>query len=140
MNIKFIKIGALTLISTLALATPFIAYASQQKIWVEVINNTNEDSTAIINDHTCSTTLGIKGITKAHSINFVDIITGVFACSETPDSPCKADVYMTNDCSGDKIATLFYERNVGIVSVQPHGSYKVAGSGYVVTIDSPSKS
>ncbi|VVC75876.1 hypothetical protein AQUSIP_11770 [Aquicella siphonis] len=103
-----------------------------------IVNNTDKDSTSIINDGMCSSSLS-GGITKAHSTNKVsDIIIG-FACYGHA-SDCKADVYMTDNCSGDKVATVMFDTKKGIYDIKNVDTtkFKISGSGFTVNLDSGS--
>lgn len=102
-------------------------------------NNTKEYSTSIIHNpikNICSATLlGNKGITapgeQNHKIPENDIN---LACMSR--SKCVADVYMTKDCSGPKIATVTFDVKTGIESiVMSSNAYKITGSGFNVQLN-----
>lgn len=100
-----------------------------------IVNNTNRDSTSIINGGACSTILGAHGITRAHSTNVVPSSVVTFACLANR-SNCKADVYMTANCTGPVVATAYFDTKSGIKVVTLHdNSYTVTGGGFQVTID-----
>lgn len=90
-----------------------LAYAD-----LTITNNSSEDSTSVINGNKCSSiVLGEKGITRAHSTNVVDNRAIVMACITSPFN-CKADVYMTANCTGEKIATAYLHTKNGIDHVE----------------------
>jgi len=104
-----------------------------------LVNNTNLDSTSYIHGtiNICSSALpGGVGVTKAHSTN--DKITDAtvrLACGRhTTD--CAADVYMTTNCSGNKIATAVLDVKTGVKSVTMHSTeYKITASGFHIQLD-----
>lgn len=113
-----------------ACSMPLIAQAAD----LTIVNNTNRDSTSVINNGACSTILGEHGITRAHSTNVVPSMTVAFACLMNR-SNCRADVYMTNNCSGPVVATAFFDVKTGIKSVTMYdNSYAVSGGGFGITI------
>jgi hypothetical protein len=93
-----------------------------------ISNNTDYFSTAIINGGPCSTVLPNNyGITSPHEM--AHTVPGGYvkmACFLNPFN-CTADVYMTENCSGPKIATVYVNIFQGINSVDP-----VPNSGYSV--------
>src|SRR3990167_5526407 len=101
-----------------------------------VVNNTNFDSTTITNNFSCSDHLpGGKGITKAHSTNVIPENTVNVACIRNKDN-CKADVYLTANCTGPMVATVIFDVKNGIKSVAVHDSkYKISGTGFYITLD-----
>ena len=88
---------------------------------LDLVNNTNQDSTAIINGGACSTSLpNGYGITKAHSSNHIPgrIVKG--ACGRDRQENCSAKVYMTNHChlNGEKeVADAEFNVNTGDVKI-----------------------
>jgi hypothetical protein len=122
------KLGAFCalLMSTSLLALPITARAD-----LTIVNNTDQDSTSIVNGGACSTILGEIGITRAHSSNTLDYIIMRIACGMHPND-CVADVYMTDNCSGPKVATVTMDINKGISTIQETGAYSL-------TQDSPFK-
>ncbi|MBV9575565.1 MAG: hypothetical protein JO149_02955, partial [Gammaproteobacteria bacterium] len=96
---------------------PFLAdagnYASTD---LTIVNNTKNYSTSVINNGPCSTILGDIGVTKPNSTSIVPSDEVKFACTLN-ESNCAADVYMTNNCSGPKIATVIFDTDAGIKSV-----------------------
>lgn len=99
-----------------------------------IVNNTDMDSTSIINDGMCSNTLS-GGVSKAHSTNIVSSTVIGLACFGH-SSDCKADVYMTNNCSGDKVGTVIFDTKNGIKSVTMNtNQYQITGSGFNIQLD-----
>ncbi|RDI46058.1 hypothetical protein [Aquicella lusitana] len=107
-----------------------------------ITNNTNQDSTVIANKGACSyPALGEVGITRAHKSNTVPESKLKLACMANK-SDCKADVYMTSNCSGPIIATASFEvvtkdgkPGQGLKSIQIKDSaYAVTGGGFNITI------
>lgn len=94
-----------------------------------IVNNTNHDSTSIINGGACSSSLGPNGVTRKHSVNIVPDIILKTACLMSPNN-CRADIYMTDNCSGPKIASAVFSVNTGIISItNPTGGYGVIKNG-----------
>lgn len=102
-----------------------------------IINNTNYDSTSILNNGACSDILGASGISRAHSTNIVPEATLNKGCIFNKVN-CKAEVHMTNNCSGPAIATVIFDIKNGIKNVVPSNTpagYSVTGSGFIASID-----
>lgn len=109
---------------------PAFAFASA----LVISNNTNEDSTCrIIKEKSkkCTDSLANgAGITRAHEQNHqIDEANIKIACHPTPDN-CQALVYMNDHCGDPAIATVYFSKSQGVLSVTP-----IAGSGY--EIDAP---
>lgn len=104
-------------------------------------NHTSKDSTSVMNNGPCSNILGAPGITKAHTDNPVPEATIKKACIFNKTN-CKAEVHMTNDCSGPTVATVIFDINTGIKSVtMAQGtSYTVTGNGFTALITEGSTS
>jgi len=113
---KLAGVGAMVIGVTVAAP----AYAD-----LTIVNNTDYDSTCIVNDGACSTILGDIGITHAHSTNSLDYVLLRIACGLHPDN-CHADVYMSNDCSGPKVGTVVMNINDGISSIEETGAFTLA--------------
>lgn len=101
-----------------------------------IVNNTAQDSTAIINNGGCSASvLGEKGITRAGKQNTIDSFIIWYACYASPAN-CKADVYMTSNCTGEKIATVVFDTNTGIKSISMlSNDYAFIGTGFSVHLN-----
>lgn len=112
---------------------PVFAHAGS----LTVVNNTDHDSTTITNDFNCSDHLpGGKGVTKAHSTNTIPENTVNIACIKNKEN-CKADVYMTDNCSGTKVATVIFSTKTGIKGdpvIYDH-AYQISGSGFYIQMD-----
>lgn len=107
---------------------------------LNLINNTDLDSTSIINNGMCSSSLlGKDGITKAHDTNKIAGGLVKMACFRIADPKaenCSADVYMSNDCSGKKVATVILDISSGVKSITMHGEgYKISASGFNIQMD-----
>lgn len=96
----------------IAMSLPVIAMATP----LTIVNNTNQDSTSIINNGMCSNALGPSGITRAHQTNVVPDVVLQNACFFTPEN-CRADIYMTNNCTGPKVATAMFSLKRGITGI-----------------------
>lgn len=114
----------------MGLSTPLAALATQSDLTIS--NNTKQYSTCVINNGPCSSVLGAEGVTSPGEQNHkVSAATINFACSFKKD--CVADVYMSKNCTGDKVATLSFNVDSGI-SAAP----KILNSKY--KINAPLKS
>lgn len=102
-------------------------------------NNTDNDSTSVINHGLCSTkVLGQDGITKARTTKVIKEFQLRLACMLSPEN-CKADVYMTNNCSGDIITTITFSTKSGIKSVTPpKHNYVVTHTPFSIKVDKAS--
>ena len=100
-----------------------------------VNNRTDFDSTSLINNGICSSQLGEIGISRAHTENnTVPEAKVKFACKFNPKN-CQADVYLTANCTGSKIATVTFDVDQGIKgSTVYDGRYEITGSGFVITM------
>lgn len=105
------------------LSIPMISFAD-----LTITNNTNLDSTSIINRGLCSATLPTGGVTKAHTTNVISSFNLGLACVRDQRN-CKADVYMTNNCTGPIIATVILDTKTGIKSVE------MKDENYTITAD-----
>lgn len=95
-----------------------------------IVNQTNADSTARINGGLCSNDIpGGGGITYAHSTNTISASVIGGACFFTPHN-CRADVYMTDDCSGPMIGSVLFDKNTGVQSISStSSSYALSNAG-----------
>jgi len=130
----FKKKTLVTLCLGFSLSMPTFVFASN----LVIINNTNHDSTSILNDGPCSTILGESGVTRAHKTNNVSDALLKKACIASRPTRkgrpwiCKADVYMTNNCSGAMIGKATIDVNEGIQKIELSPSNP---GNYVVTYD-----
>src|SRR3989338_7449629 len=74
---------------------------------LNITNNTDKPSTAVINNGPCSTFLGEHGTTQPHTTNHVPDLVIKFACLKHV-SDCVANLYMSNNCSGSVVATIIF--------------------------------
>lgn len=118
-----------------AISISFFAHAALANDLV-IQNNTNYYSSSVINGGMCSSNIpGGSGVTAPHSRNVVKDFIMRTACFQN-SSNCQADVYMTNNCTGQIIATVFYDVNNGIKSITvKDSSYFVNSSAYYVEIN-----
>ncbi len=105
-----------------------------------VINNkTNFDSASIINGGMCSSKLGSVGIARAHEENHVVPSTIINIACKFGKHPCRADVYMTTDCSpnGSPIATVLFDVDTGIQGTPASNDprFVLTGSGFEFTLE-----
>lgn len=100
-------------------------------------NNTKLDSTCRTNDNLCSTDiLGAAGITKAGEQRKKTSGTQLkLACIKNLRD-CKADIYMSNNCSGNKIATIKFDTlGNGVKSIEINDpQYNITGNNFEITI------
>lgn len=124
---KLAAIAATTVVAIL----PFSAQAAG----LTVVNNTDYDSTSVINHGPCSTILGEIGITRAHSTNTVPESKVKFACLLNKHN-CQADVYMTPNCKGPVVAKITFDVDAGIKNIEMKSAdFKISGSGFAATLD-----
>jgi hypothetical protein len=116
-----------------------ISFSTASHAVLNIMNNSNKDSTAIINGGMCSSAaLGDSGITKAHSPNTISDFVIWYTCRATPHD-CKADVYMTKDCyasGASKVATVVFDTQIGIKSISSFSDeFIVSGSAFSMQIN-----
>jgi hypothetical protein len=121
------------IIGAILLSLPLVANAS-----LTVINNTNQDSTSVINN-TCSSAIGSTGITKKHTTNTVPDMAIQLVCGFTPHN-CVADVRMTTDCSGASVATISFDVSTGIKTATlsaagQQAGYSISAQGFSVQLN-----
>jgi len=131
MSIK--KIASTGLLSLSLTGIPFLAHAE-----LRINNHSNSDSTAVINNGTCSSSaLGAAGITEAHSTNTVSDFIIWYTCRSSPHD-CRADVYMTRDCyasGASKVASVVFDTQIGIKSIDNFSDkYLISGSGFSIDL------
>lgn len=101
---------------------------------LSIINNTNYDSTSIINEGACSTLLGEIGTTRAHNSNVIPEYVVNMACLLNQKN-CRADVYLTNNCTGPVIATVFLDTKTGVKSWTVNdATYHIEASGFSISL------
>ena len=95
--------------------SPLFAYTPD----LTIENKTIYPSTSVLNGGLCSTSiLGADGITPPKSKKVIKGYQIRLACMLNLEN-CKADVYMTNNCTGDVISTVTLSVNTGIKAVTP---------------------
>ncbi|EKD71941.1 MAG: hypothetical protein ACD_46C00053G0001 [uncultured bacterium] len=116
-----------TMIAAPAWAQEVAAFATTNDL--VVVNNTDEDSTAVINNGACSSKLpnGV-GVSHRRTTNHIPGNIVDIACLANR-TRCTADVYMTNNCSGPIVAKVIFDTKKGIQDVQPsdQNKYKFTG-------------
>ena len=114
---------------------PVFAHAGIYSPDLNIINNTDNFSTSIINNGACSTILGDIGISKPNSKSTIPGSKVRLACILNT-SNCSADVYMTNNCTGNKIATVTFDVNQGVKLVKMDTTaYLITGVGFDVYLN-----
>jgi hypothetical protein len=122
-----IKTNILRYVAAITASLSMTAHAGD----LSITNNTDFDSTSIINNGACSTILGETGITRAGKTNVVPEARVIAGCKLNKIN-CKAEVHMSNNCSGPAVAIIYLDVASGIKSIQP-----IENSGYVVTNSDP---
>jgi len=116
-----------------ALVAAFLP-AAAQAAGLTIKNDTDKDSTSVINNGACSTILGESGVTRAHTEKTVPEYKIRIACMRHSHD-CKADVYMSDNCKGPVVAKVIFDVSTGIKNVENMGlGYKISASGYKATI------
>lgn len=127
----FISKTAKLAASLIIAALPFTANAASG---LTIDNQTDFDSTSVLNNGACSTILGAEGVTNAHTKKTVSASKIRLACLGNW-SNCKAVVYMSNNCTGPVAATVYFDINTGIKSVQSQSDkFEISGSGFTSTL------
>ncbi len=120
--------------ATFLAALPFQANAGD----LVMNNRTDFDSTSVINNGACSTILGEAGIARAHTEgNVVPDKKVRFACTLNRHH-CKADVYMTANCSGAKAATVFFDVDEGVKTSETvvyDKRFSINGTAFNITLE-----
>lgn len=121
---KLKKVIALPILSLF----PFFAYANS----ITVNNNTNAYATVHVGT-LCSSEAGSAGVGKPHEPMIIPQLILDKYCKNN----CTVDVYMSDDCSKEKIATAFVDQHNGILNITNDNvdGYLVSGSKYLASID-----
>lgn len=123
------RMKTLALLGTLTLASvPFAAQAD-----ITIHNNTNSPATASVSISPCSNAAGDRGIIMPHSsITIPDFLVGLYCTSD-----CKAQVFMSRNCSGKSIATVVGNVKQGVKSIDNHNvnGFRLAGNGKDISIE-----
>lgn len=120
MKVKTLLISSLSMI---ALQMPLVALAD-----LTIVNHTRNDSTSIINGGLCSSALGEGGISRAGKPPLVVPDSLVRLACTGKLSDCVADVYMTSNCTGQKVGTVLFDIKTGTKSVTNNPA-----SAYIIT-------
>ncbi len=127
----FLKKVSLTALVMLSSSLPLAAHAGN----LVVTNHTQFDSTSIINHGPCSTILGSIGVTHPGQTNVIPEDKIKKACFFNSHN-CKADVYMTGNCTGPAVATVLFDVVTGVKSIQMHdAAYTINGSAFNLTLE-----
>ncbi len=125
---SILAVGTISL-SSLALASPSLT----------IHNNTDFPSTVVTNDNACSS--GIpngEGVTPKHDSRTIDGKKVRAACILNTKR-CKADVYLSDNCTGAVIATAYFDVDTGLIGdpeSKPGSEYCVRkNQSFEVTID-----
>lgn len=133
-----LKKSIIASLATISLAVlPGLAFAGDKDLHVD--NNTSKDSTTTIHG-ICSTTLlgADKGVTRHGDHNKVVTHTDLrIACGCIfSDCDCEANVYMTDNCTGDVVSVVKIHTADGLKSIDNKTTkYIVSGSGFNVKMD-----
>lgn len=98
-----------------------------------IANNTDASATAYAGTSPCSNAAGDRGIIKPHgSVQIPDFLVGMYCTNN-----CKAQVFMSKNCSGKSIATVTANKKQGVIDIENHGieGYQVVGSGKSISIE-----
>jgi len=126
--VAFKKIFAFSL-----LAYTSLCYASHGDLTLD--NQTNFPSTSKLiigsgQNGVCSNAYGDLGITQPHKDKKISKAMLDMICMGH-GKKCRADVYLTDDCSGTPVALIVYDTNIGFT-----GECKSLSNDYVVEGDS----
>ncbi len=130
---KFVKLSVVLS----ALALPMSALADS----LTIVNNTNAYITSTVNPGTsgslCSSSMpGGYGITPPHSTKSIPSLAVVAACGFSHQHDCKADIHLSNDCSGPAIGRAMFDTSKGILEAGSNDTnYHITYSGFTATID-----
>lgn len=98
-----------TLIAACLISMPLMASAAD----IDITNNTDNYGTGSING-TCSTIAGDKGVISPGQTLTVPQIAFDMLCF---GMDCTADIYLSKNCTGKKVATADIDPDDGIISV-----------------------
>ncbi len=126
MKMKYLALlGAVTLS-----ITPFAAFAD-----LTIKNNTNSPATAFAGNSPCSNAAGDRGVMQPHGqVVIPDFLVGMYCTSD-----CKAQVFMSKNCSGKSIATIVANKREGVKSIinndNSTNAYHIEGRGNTISIE-----
>ena len=99
--------------TSICIALPFQAQAGD----LIVNNRTDFDSTSATNGAICSKILGNEGVSRAHTEhNVIPERKVKMACTILHKHDCRADVYMSANCTGRKVASVVFDVDKGHIS------------------------
>lgn len=126
---KFVKLSALLG----ALVLPAGAFADS----LTIVNNTDFYITSTVNGSICSATMpGGYGITPPHSTKSIPSLAVIAACGLSHQHDCKADIHLSNDCSGPAVGSAIFDTSKGILQAGANDAkYRITYSGFTATID-----
>lgn len=105
---------------------------------ISVRNNTNGYGTAKTSMSPCSSSVEAGVIKPKSALDIPQYVLDLYC-----PFGCDVFLYMTKNCSGNKIATVTIDNQKGVVRVNNHNvqGYVVSGGGNVVNVDGgPAKS
>lgn len=97
-----------------------------------IYNNTNYPATASVATSPCSNAAGERGIIQPHgNVVVPDWAAGLYCTLD-----CKAQVYMSRNCSGRSAATVIGNTRVGVKKVENHNinGFSVTANGKTIVI------
>lgn len=100
------------------------------------INNTDKFVTSKLNDGICSSKIPGGSPTSPHTQKKVPAWQVELGCTGHAEA-CKADVYITKDCTGQNIGTVVLNTKTNqVISINMHStSYNISKSGFSFTLD-----
>lgn len=115
------------------LAMPLAAQAGNLVIY----NTSGHPSTSVIDDGACSTLIegGVTPSDGQPNVISENNIKAACMASSWYGRPCKADIYLSDSCTGSKIATVYLNISSGLQSLSPVAApYGVTISGFEIRI------
>lgn len=99
------------------------------------VSNSSKSKLSFSIDNICSEEIGVI---NSHSVKVVSRKHINNACQANP-TRCVTQVYSTDNCSGNSIATLVFDiTGWGVMSIMPHtDSYRVGANGFNLFFDGP---
>lgn len=125
------KQKSLSILSAIAISVlPIAAFAD-----ITITNNTDSAATAYAGNSPCSNAAGDRGVIQPHGkVVIADWIVGIYCTND-----CKAEIFMSKNCSGKSIATATANKREGVKSVVSHDDrpdgYRIVGTGKEVSIE-----
>lgn len=122
------------MISVNVMASPTSTLSNQHLI---ITNHTNSDMTSKISGQCSADVLGQAGITPKGGVSDITPNQILLACAVSilKGTPCSADIYMSDHCTGTSIGTVSFNINTGITGVSGlNTDYTIDYSGFSATI------